>query len=90
MIIPSLKASINAVSGDFRGVHDLNFDLFICHTFGLIRPGTNYEQWKDSFCSSYGVVFHASSAIRIFWIAISLLKGGNGAFSSLKTHYPKK
>jgi len=53
--MPSLKASVNKVPDDFRGVHDLNFDLFICDTFGLIRPGTNYEQWKDSFCSSYGV-----------------------------------
>lgn len=55
MNIPSLKASIDAFSHDFRGVHDLNFDLFICDTFGLIRSGINHEQWEDSFCSSYGV-----------------------------------
>ena len=47
--MPSLKASDHEVSDDFRGVHDLNFDLFICDTFGLIRPGLIMNNGKTLF-----------------------------------------
>ena len=49
MSMPSLKASIHGVSDDFRSVHDLNFDLFICDTFGLIRTGLIMNNGKTLF-----------------------------------------
>ncbi len=46
------KASTDAGLARETGVHDLNFRLSICNTFGFGEPGVKHERGQDTVCAS--------------------------------------